>query len=566
MNQLRLTEAMKQYNKGFTKGSVNLVNAPPASGKSYFISNEFINNTNQYYKTQLNYNKRLSKILYICDTSMLKESIQAESKDNIKIKGFGKGSIIEAKNFNNLKQILSEDNGAIKIMTYNHLGLLLKNKQCKSMIVEYFNVIIADELQNLFNYCSRYDTELNENNERVFKTGNYITLIECLNELSSELLFIGLSGTDNDIHNFIKTNKMNINIKYIFTDEERKTIYTHNFNPQYTNCIMNYLKTCNYTKIKELNFKMLICTNTIKESINFKNYLLNEGLKAEWLCSTNNKKYPMSEYQLYIKNRLLYGEGKATEDKERTKGTLPDNLDVLIINGGYETGWNLHDERVQICVINITKHSIQYQFRHRIRHDIKQLICLCALYDDEGYKLTYGQYGELVKDEIQVTHSKYYYIPVYKYNMKDINNKYLGIKLTKELKQELILKYALKDYKDKVVNWKTLKRDLISLGYEVKTTGRGTYIYNNKVKENKEMCNSNIELVEYLEDLVGKRLYKDEQQKLINKISLKDSRNRLQKSIKTINAYLEENFNKSIINKQVKVNNTKITVWIITDL
>ena len=49
------------------------------------------------------------------------------------------------------------------------------------------------------------------------------------------------------------------------------------------------------------------------------------------------------------------------------------------------------------------------------------------------------------------------------------------------------------------------------------------------------------ELEIYLDDLIGKWLYKDEQKELINKINLTDSRNRQQKSLKMLNQYLIDN-------------------------
>lgn len=59
-----------------------------------------------------------------------------------------------------------------------------------------------------------------------------------------------------------------------------------------------------------------------------------------------------------------------------------------------------------------------------------------------------------------------------------------------------------------------------------------------------------IELENYLDSIVGKKLLKDEQKELINKVNLKDSRGRIQKSINILNAYFIENkMNYMIVSK-----------------
>lgn len=144
--KLRLTDAMIKFEKEFEKGVLNILNAPPACGKTTYIFNEFLNNTTKYIKgveenKMYNYCNRLGKILYLCDTSMLKDSVANENRDIAKV--FGKGSIVEAKDFNSLKKLASEDNGTIKIMTYASFGWFIKNT--KESILNNFNIIIASK-------------------------------------------------------------------------------------------------------------------------------------------------------------------------------------------------------------------------------------------------------------------------------------------------------------------------------------------------------------------------------------------------------------------------------------
>jgi len=79
------------------------------------------------------------------------------------------------------------------------------------------------------------------------------------------------------------------------------------------------------------------------------------------------------------------------------------------------------------------------------------------------------------------------------------------------------------------------------------------------------ISNEKIESLEnYLEKIVGSRLFKEEQKELIDRIDLRDSRRRQQKSISQFNVYFETNkmgFN--ITSKRVRVDGKLKTVWIV---
>ncbi len=65
-------------------------------------------------------------------------------------------------------------------------------------------------------------------------------------------------------------------------------------------------------------------------------------------------------------------------------------------------------------------------------------------------------------------------------------------------------------------------------------------------------------LSDYLNSIVGKQLYKDEQEELIKKINIRDSRNRLQRGCRIINEYfIENNFPYSVKDK-MKNNKRKL--------
>ena len=529
-NKLTLTEAMEQYNKKFKKGAINLINAHAGAGKSYFVFNSLIDNTYKFVEELEhgdNWSNQLNRILYVCDTSMLQDSTLAENKKAIKLKN---GSLIEARDKGgNIK-------GEIKVLTYSKLGALLKSQSCNNIILNNFKCIIFDEIQNLFTYCNKYNVDRVTN---TYTDGTYTTVLDNLKDISKNVLCIGLSATPGAIHRFREINNdFDFGcIRTIFNKQELATIRSSNFKPIYTNCIMNQVKTLNYSKLN--GRKIYINTNTIKKSKEYKKYFESVGLKAEWLCSINNGEVvknidengneieefipAMTKYQLSLRDRLLNG----IDEQGTSKGTLPDDLDVIIVNSGYETGWNLKDNKVQICFIDNINEDYQVQARNRIRHDIDILI-VKGLYDNDGIVLEKGQYGKLIEKKTLIDSGRYRTYKIIVPTIKDIDEKYIGIKLDSKLKKELVYKYAVKGLNTSV-NFKSLSADLIKKGYIVKSyKNDGTYIFKDGIevkrdskKEVKKMevNNNKCALEMYLANLVGVKLFDKEQVELQNYIT-----------------------------------------------
>ena len=529
-NKLTLTEAMEQYNKKFKKGAINLINAHAGAGKSYFVFNSLIDNTYKFVEELEhgdNWSNQLNRILYVCDTSMLQDSTLAENKKAIKLKN---GSLIEARDKGgNIK-------GEIKVLTYSKLGALLKSQSCNNIILNNFKCIIFDEIQNLFTYCNKYNVYRVTN---TYTDGTYTTVLDNLKDISKNVLCIGLSATPGVIQRFREINAdFDFGcIRTIFNKQELATIRSSNFKPIYTNCIMNQVKTLNYSKLN--GRKIYINTNTIKKSKEYKKYFESVGIKVEWLCSINNGEVvknidengneieefipTMTKYQLSLRDRLLNG----IDEQGTSKGTLPDDLDVIIVNSGYETGWNLKDDKVQICFIDNINEDYQVQARNRIRHDIDILI-VKGLYDNDGIVLEKGQYGKLIEKKTLIDSGRYRTYKIIVPTIKDIDEKYIGIKLDSKLKKELVYKYAVKGLNTNV-NFKSLSADLIKKGYIVKSyKNDGTYIFKDGIEVKKdskkevkkmEVNNNKCALEMYLANLVGVKLFDKEQVELQNYIT-----------------------------------------------
>lgn len=70
----------------------------------------------------------------------------------------------------------------------------------------------------------------------------------------------------------------------------------------------------------------------------------------------------------------------------------------------------------------------------------------------------------------------------------------------------------------------------------------------------------------YLEGLLGKALYKKQRKELVNMINLRDSRNRLQKSLCVLNGYLIDNFNMVLISKKIIKCDRLVTIWVLGNI
>ena len=154
-----------------------------------------------------------------------------------------------------------------------------------------------------------------------------------------------------------------------------------------------------------------------------------------------------------------------------------------------------------------------------------------------------------------------------------IDKSYINKKLTKEDKQYLVNTYGSIPYNKNKATWQTFKRNINeNTVFKVVTGRKGTYIINKNdtlkdiLKRGKDNMNNDNELIKYLESIINTKLNKQQQKELINNISLKDTRGRQIKSINTLNAYLIDNYNMTIISKRIKKEGKLKTVWIVSQL
>lgn len=299
---LYLTEAMILYKKKFKNNSLNIINSHAGSGKTNFIFNEFLNNTCNYVDNiKQPYINNLGLILYICDTTILKESVLNDNKNITKV--LEKNDLKRAMNNNDLQR-----NNRIIVITYNSLGFLLNNESSRFIINNYFKCVIMDEIHNLFKYAYRY-----KDNKNTF----YNSLINNLNELirNKNIITIGMTATPfNKSKATWQTFKSNINENTIFkvvtgrkgtyiidkNDTLKDILKRGKNNMNNDNELIKYLESIINTKLNKQQQKELINNIGLKDtrgrqvkSINILNAYLIDNYNMSVISkqiSENNKR------------------------------------------------------------------------------------------------------------------------------------------------------------------------------------------------------------------------------------------------------------------------------------
>lgn len=506
MDKLYLTEYLLSLDKKLIeRGKINLIDADTGCGKTTFIFGQdgLIFNTSAFTDTRYVFLINLNRVLYVCDTQTLKDEIINDNKHIVDILELKRNkSYKEAAEFD--FERLIKNNGKVKVCTYALLGILMGDEYQKKQIINNFDLIIFDEAHKLIEYSQKYDTLTNT---------IYTNVIKNFKEIAKNSLFICLTATPYLLDRQI--NRMDDYVKEIYSyvlfasDHEKLRRYEVG-NVSYCNNIMNYIKDLciGYDKyryeIKEK--KILIYTKTIKKQKKIKEMLCKAGYKAEYLCS---------------KDKLETTEQKNLRKYLIEKKEYPSELEILIINDAYDTGWNLKSSDVLIVLADSTNLTTIKQVRGRIRAHINWLVSVSREKEDDIISFT-------------------------------LPERFINVKLTSKIKHELIEIYGTIHQNNKC-NWQTFKEDLVENGYGVKTTKNGSYIFSlNEDSEQKNasemIAESNIQeeidvkiLCEYIESIIGIKLFTDEDKKTLIKLSESyTSKGEIPKTKSTVNRKLEQ--------------------------
>lgn len=530
MSKLWLTEAIKEYKIIFKKGRINIVNSHAGSGKSYFIYNELMKNPNKYMDVREN-----PKFLYVADTSALKDSIIYDLNIDVAVKR----RMIDK--FNDKKG---------NVYTYSRLAdACIDNPY----FLDSFDVIICDEMQNLYNYKLKHK-------------GNYGALICHLERIYKTKIIIGLSATPRVIFQYSEKKHSKANYYRVFNLKQLETIRNYNMDMKPMNKVFNFIKTYDFDE--KPSEKIVIHVDKITTANSIQEWLTIKGIQAISLSSKSShnnalrelknnkdltaeetdelKRKVMTDEQLKFRDELLTD--KVADDGTSTRGQLQ-NYRVLILTMAYETGINIYDKDVGVVLVATSNRDNYIQARSRVRHDVR----LFYVYPPKGY--------EDVADDFTDIPPR-------------IDEKYFNIPIDKPMEKELVEQYGLVFKGKEKTNLKSVEEYFESHGYVFATIDKEFRLfhseeeieeYKTSKKETKKMAKREVKvdkIKKYLDGIIGVELNKEQQNELVRIINLRDSIGRLLKSTKVLKPYLLENYDILLVSKPNKIDRKR--VWILS--
>lgn len=390
--------------ESFKKGQINLIVAECGSGKSTAIYQTIPN------KLGLSF----GRILVLIDTTVGRDSFIQD----------GQAQTYKEENFERLKPT---------IMTYSMFGS--KVKKMEIQLTDY-DMIVCDEIHNMVRPVSIERGKLKkqfpdafpwEINDMLSMTCfNYIA-IETIRDfaLKSDKWVFGLTATPANVY---KINQFNSLINEV---QFSKTLRAY-----------DVISSFDYFDIEEIlkqvipdDRKRIFFFSTVKELKKYKKILIDAGRNAEALWSKNHSE-EMDAHQLSTRAYLI----------EEHK--LPDDVQDLLFNSAYETAITIKDKNIKECYIHTANQDTRVQARNRLRQDLE----VVGYYNKDKAKNI-----QKVAQRNQEVAGGIWCIP----------DKYLGVKLDKENKENLIKELGFPK------KWTSLKKWLIENGYKVEDKKSG---------------------------------------------------------------------------------------------
>ena len=412
----------------------------------------------------------------------------------------------------------------IKIMSYQKLeSYYLKHN--KHLDLNEYKYIVCDEFHYFLSDA----------------TFNKTTDLSLNNILEQKAIKIFMSATAGSIEGYLTKFKNIDLIKYelpINFDFINKLCF---FNNETTNeTIINYV-------LNNTDDKAIIFINSAEKAYKlFKKY----ENQATFNCSQNNSKYYKYVDKELINNILV----NEKFDKQ-----------ILITTSCMDAGVNLIDDKLKYIVINDI-------FDIEV---IKQMIVRKRLQNKDDYINLYiksynnNQLGG-IKSKLKQRIEKAKYFK--QYGVEKYIDKYFKDNDKANIIYDINTENGFKKVLNELMFYKLVCNILSIECITISKSGNlgfNNYIsncldYNDRYilieEENKKM-----ELNEYLETLIGKRLFKEDQKELIDMIGLKDKQGRKQKSISLLNSYLIENYKMTLNTSRVKnEEGKKKTIWILS--
>lgn len=313
-----LSEIMQDIELATDKN--NLILAPIGSGKTH-------------YALEVLAEDLTKEVLYLCDNSNLKNQLLKESNT-----------------YKTHTNTLDKFFPNVLVMTYKEFG---KNilYDIENNFVNKFELIIADEIHSLIEY-----SEFNQDRD----------LSKCIEFLMAKhnIPIILMTATDYYLQDLCKKypslNNFNV-INLLENKEIRRYIDKVKLYINNKSQIKFYLQQ-SIEGFKFGGMKAGIYTKQITDMKDIEKMCIDLGLNPICIWSENNKEYKLNDNQKNFMVHLFNTQ------------KMQDPYNVLIFNKAMETGVNIKDDTVDLCIVNSTNLTEQIQARGRFRKDINLII------------------------------------------------------------------------------------------------------------------------------------------------------------------------------------------------
>lgn len=414
----------------FETGVINLIDIDCGGGKTFCALNKL---------TQLT--DSLDKILYLIDTCA------------------GRDQILQNENTKNYDsycdriangEIVNFEEGKIVVMTYAKAGSILK---FNTHFLSRFNVVICDELHQLPKYV---EMSYGKAKQLYYKSNNLTeSMISNFSERQQKKIkreIDSIVAATSNTYNIMEKLQIFASGLDFYTEDmnEKETLsvkenYVIALSATPTKIFKSFWATINEIEVSEKINAYEVLEKEEYQSIASVISTLKKGTKGavympriteiekiiplfknkEMTCgaiwSIHNSEHPMTEEQKALREYIIKNQ------------LIPEGIDVLFYTASYETSININSPVDWVIVHSSNLDTIK-QAKSRIRNDIPKLFI----------------HNPNLKDE--------------KIN---ISEEWLDKPLNKAAKKELCELVHLKDKRNVVTGWTTLKRALIENGYKI---------------------------------------------------------------------------------------------------
>lgn len=506
LNVQYVTDVIGEEYKKWNKGDIIKIKTQTGSGKSYFTKNTLIP-----YINEINNLKVFSEFKVLILTNRI--ALSRQTKNDL-LKKYNMQIPSNLKDLDKIKQIKN-----ITLMNYQSLNEYIMNES--NFNVNYYDYIICDEIQYIFEDSFTGNTEL-ALNELIYKS-------------NKESIKIFMSATMEQLDNMI--NKSNCRIWEYDTNRDYSYLIPHTYSKQ-----EQLIKHINDDKSKD---KWLIFVASIQKGKDLLKELQANNIDAVMIYKGRRDKKSREEF-----NNII------TKEKFNSK--------VLITTKLLDNGINIMDDEVKNIVVNSWSRENLIQSIGRVRFkSLKEAYNINLYLDEKTHKQVWSKlnatnktlmrFEELISNREEFENRN-------RYKLKQLP---FGIHLDKN-KNFIFDKVTYANLLKTKIEMTNLEKDFNSISYINKQLS-WLGINDKEIIRLEEIQakQTNDEIEEYIKSLIDKPLGKQQREKLIQMINLRDARGRQQKTLKTINAYLQENYNMYMESKVIRAEGNRARVWIL---